>query len=239
LIESGRNGAALSAVIPCWNDHEALEARLTEIAKLRGVTEVIVADASPGGTETCAAKFAGVRFVPCEKPNRGAQLNAGAAVARGCVLLFHHADSLLTQAHIDSLAATLRDEKIVGGGFHRKFDDRHPHLRWLEPLVRRLSRYGGTVYGDQSLFVRRAAFEQMGGFAAIPLMEDIEFSRRLKRTGRTVVIDPPMESSKRRHARHGAWRTTIENGCLILLFRLGFPAGLLHRWYYRTKISQG
>jgi rSAM/selenodomain-associated transferase 2 len=239
LIGNGPSGAALSVIVPCWNDHEALAVRLAELSELRGVSEVIVADASRSGMEGCAARFPGVRFIPCEKPNRGAQLNAGAAVARGSVLLFHHADSLLTQAHIDSLAGAFRDEEIVGGGFHRKFDDRHPRLRWLEPVVRGLSRNGGTVYGDQSLFVRRATFQAMGGFAAIPLMEDIEFWRRLKRTGRTVVIDPPMESSTRRHAQHGPWSTTVENGCLILLFRLGVPAELLHRWYYRRKISRG
>jgi GT2 family glycosyltransferase len=96
-----------------------------------------------------------------------------------------------------------------------------------------LARRGGTLYGDQSIFVRKEIFEQLGGFASIPLMEDVEFSRRLRRTGKIVVLDPPIATSPRHHERRGAIRTSIRNGVMIVLYRLGISPQRLHAWYYR------
>ena len=107
---------------------------------------------------------------------------------------------------------------------------RHPRLMWLESVARFLARHGGTLYGDQSIFVRREVFERLGGFAKIPLMEDVEFSKRLRGAGKIAVLDPPVASSGRRHLRKGAWRTTIQNGLFILLYHLGVSPHRLHRW---------
>lgn len=160
-------------------------------------------------------------------------MNAGAAKAAGDVLLFQHADTELTAAHVNAIGMALQDPAVRGGAFYRKFDDRHPRLMWLESFARFLSRNGGTLFGDQSVFVRRETFLHLGGFAEIPLMEDVEFSRRLRAAGRVVVLDPPVRTSARRHANEGAWRKTIQNGLFLLLFNLGVPAERLHRWYYR------
>ena len=160
-------------------------------------------------------------------------MNAGARATTGTMLLFQHADTELTQAHVDALHATIRDPDVIGGAFHRKFDQRHARLRWLEAVARRMNERGSTLYGDQSIFVRRATFGQLGGYAEIPLMEDLEFSKRLRRAGRTVVLDPPIASSARHHERRGALRTSIRNGLMIALFRLGMSPQRLHTWYYR------
>lgn len=225
----------ISVIIPCWNDAAALREVLASIASLRGLAEVIVADASDTAECRDLAVAAGVQAVRCEVPNRGKQMNAGAAAATGDVLLFHHADSVLTQAHVDSLASALRANGVVGGAFHRKFDARHPAFRWLEPIARRMSERGGTLFGDQSIFVRRAHFQKLGGFADMPLMEDVEFSKRLRRSGRVVVLDPPIESSARRHQRYGSFKISILNGAMLLAYRLGVSPHILHRWYYRWK----
>jgi uncharacterized protein len=111
-------------------------------------------------------------------------------------------------------------------------------LMWLESVARFLTRHGGTLYGDQSIFVRRDVFQQLGGFARIPLMEDVEFSRRLRAAGKIAVLDPPVESSARRHLRKGAWRTSIQNGLFIVLYKLGVSPHRLHRWYYGQAADQ-
>ena len=228
----------LSVIIPCWEDATALATALAAFAALpdSATREIIVADASAAPTCRELARTHGVVVVGCPAPNRGAQMNAGAAQARGSLLLFHHADTQFTPAHLESLRGVLDDPAVLGGAFHRKFDARHPRLRWLEKLNRTLgAKLGGTIYGDQSFFVRREHFTRLGGFKDYPLMEDMEFSRRLRRAGGVRLLDPPIASSARRSARRGAWRTSIQNGAFILFFKLGVSPVTLHRWYYQGK----
>lgn len=236
--EDGR-GASISIVIPCWNDGAALRALFTRLKPVRGIAEVIVADASSNDDARRVASDAGAQVAICPRPNRGAQMNAGARLATADAVLFHHADTDLAQAHVDSLAAALADRDTIGGAFHRKFDDRHRGFTWIEPIARAWNARGGTLYGDQSIFVRRDAFTRLGGFAEIPLMEDVEFSHRLRRAGRTVLLDPPIATSPRHHQRRGAWRTTARNAALLLLYRCGVCPHRLHRWYYRGIAPSG
>lgn len=224
---------SLSVIIPCWNDAGALTQTLTHMSELRGIFEIIVADASESDDCVQIAEDLGAKFVRNRAPNRGRQMNAGARIAASEILLFHHADSELTQPHVDALRAAMAKPFFVGGAFHRKFDARHRLLTPFEPVGRFLSRIGGTLYGDQSIFVRHQTFRQLGGFADLPLMEDIEFSKRLRRSGRVVVLDPPMLSSGRRHAKNGAWRSSLQNAALILMYKCGASPERLHQIYYK------
>lgn len=226
----------LSVIVPAWDDQENLARLLPALVRLNALHEVIVVDASddPRATEGLA-RANGAIYLRAPEPNRGAQMNLGASKATGDAVIFHHADAILREEHLASIAAALRDSSIVGGAFYRKFDRRHPRLLWLERFARLLTRRGGTLFGDQSVFVRRKTFESLGGFAPIPLMEDMEFSRRLRAAGPIAVLDPPMESSSRRHLRRGAWRTSIQNGLFILLYYCGCSPHRLHRWYYRQR----
>ena len=223
----------LSVIIPCWNDPHALRGILGSLRELEGVCETIVADAS--NDDTCAdlTLAHGAKLVRCNRPSRGLQMNAGAQAASGRMLLFQHADTELTQSLVDSVRGASEDDRVVGGAFHRKFDDRHANLRWLESVARVWARIGGSFYGDQSIFVRRSVFEALDGFAEIPLMEDLDMCRRLRKRGRTVLLDPPIASSPRHAKRYGSWRTSIRNASLISLFHLGVSPEVLHRWYYR------
>ena len=162
-------------------------------------------------------------------------MNLGAATATGELLLFHHADSRLTEAHVSALTAALDDSSIVGGAFHRFFDKRHPAFLWLSHFERWRNQHFGSLFGDQSLFVRRDHFRALNGYKDYPLMEDMEFSQRLRKSGRIILLDPAMESSARRHNLHGAWRTTFFNALFIFLYHLGVSPHTLHRWYYSTK----
>lgn len=227
----------ISVVIPSWRDSENLASLLPVLSRLDRIAEIIVVDAPGGGESERIVLSCGAIFIPSPAPNRGEQMNLGAEAASGEVIIFQHSDTGLENAHLAAIEAALSDPQIIGGAFFRKFDGRHPRLMWLESVARFLTRRGGTLYGDQSIFVRRDAFWALHGFAKIPLMEDVEFSRRLRAAGKVAVLDPPVQSSARRHLRRGAWRTSIQNGLFIILYNLGVSPHRLHRWYYRAAES--
>jgi rSAM/selenodomain-associated transferase 2 len=237
VSDSARASLRLSVIVPTWNDHANLARILPELVRLNALHEVIVADASPHPAVADAARTTGVIYLRAPQPNRGAQMNLAAENATGDVLIFHHADSILTAAHVTAVRQALQDPKIIGGAFYRKFDGRHPCLVWFETAGRFLTRHGGSFFGDQSVFVRRETFRALGGFAPIPLMEDMEFSRRLRRAGQVAVLDPPLQSSNRRHLGRGPWRTSLQNGLFIVLYKCGLSPARLHRWYYREGRS--
>lgn len=239
---SGRAGGPdtrlrISVVVPSWRDPENLAALLPILSGLDRVAEIIVVEASGGSESERIVLGCGGNFIATSVPNRGEQMNRGAEAATGDVIIFQHSDTDLEDAHLAAIEAALSDPEIIGGAFFRKFDRRHPRLMWLESLARFLTRHGGTLYGDQSIFVRRDVFMALHGFAKIPLMEDVEFSRRLRAAGKIAVLDPPVRSSARRHLRKGAWRTSIQNGLFIVLYHLGVSPHRLHRWYYRSAES--
>ena len=224
----------ISIIVPCWRgdavSHEAA-ARWLDGGL---VSEVLIASVGGEPGVPAAPTPAGMRIIRCSRPGRGIQMNEAARLARGETLLFHHADTELTDEHLRSLASSMRDPKLGGGAFRRRFDERHPHLRWLEPWEARRCRLFGPVFGDQSIFVRRTVFEALGGFAEVPLMEDVEFSCRLRRySGRLAVLSPAIGSSARKHLQQGRWRTTLFNTLLLLFYLLGVTPQRLHGWYYR------
>jgi rSAM/selenodomain-associated transferase 2 len=221
----------ISFIIPAWRDSENLSSLLPQLDALPGV-EIIVVEALEGRAPSRPYETDSIRYLSVSHPNRGEQMNHGASIARCDVLVFQHADTEFTREHFHAIETTMRDLSVVGGAFHRKFDERHPGLLWLEKIARWRARRGGTLYGDQSIFVRRDVFQKLGGFAPIPLMEDVEFSPRLRRAGKVVLLDPPLRSSARLHQRQGAWKRTIQNGAILLLYKVGVPPHRLHRWYY-------
>ena len=200
------------------------------------VREVLIASAD------CAESGGGarddLRVIPCSRRGRGNQMNEGARVATGDILLFQHADTEITDAHFASLRRAMEDPALAGGAFRRGFDERHPHLRWLEPWEALRCRYWGPLFGDQSIFVRRTVFEALHGFADIPLMEDVEFSCRLRRLGRVAILDPAIRTSPRKHLQQGSWRTTIRNGFMLFMYVLGASPQRLHALYYQHLTKQ-
>jgi rSAM/selenodomain-associated transferase 2 len=237
-MEGRADRLRLSVVVPSWRDGRNLAALLPALSRLEGVSETIVVDAGGDPEAERIALSSGATFIGCPSPNRGEQMNLGAAAASGDAIIFQHSDTDLAEAHIAAIECALSDPAVIGGAFFRKFDGRHPRLMWLESVARFLTRHGGTLYGDQSIFVRRDVFTKLGGFAKIPLMEDVEFSRRLRAAGSVAVLDPPVQSSGRRHLRKGAWRTSIQNGLFIVLYNLGVSPHRLHRWYYGVTKSE-
>ena len=222
----------ISVIIPVWRDLSAVVACVAQVRKMEGVCEVIVSAASADRELAETMHTLGVSFVESDRPSRGRQMDRGAVAATGEWLLFHHVDTDLTSAHLQALVGLTTDAAVVGGAFYRRFDERHPALRWLEPVERWHNRTFGALFGDQSIFVRREVFARLGGFRGLPLMEDVDFSLRLRRAGEVALLDPPIASSPRRHLARGPWRTTFKNATLLALFNLGISPQRLHRWYY-------
>ena len=220
-----------SIIIPCWGDDQLLQNRATEWSEIPDVCEIIIVTAS---SETPLKSKNKIRILKADQPNRGLQMNVGAHGATGDFLVFHHADSDLSSAHIQAIQ-NITNATIVGGAFHRAFDERHAAFSWISHFERWRNQHFGSLFGDQSIFVRADHFKKLGGFKNYPLMEDMEFSRRLRQSGPIILLDPPMRSSARRHLQRGAWRTSLQNALFILLYHLGVSPATLHRWYYSIK----
>ncbi len=230
LSDAGK--VAISIIVPCWRGDAVPVSLAARWLKYRGVCEIVVAAA--GGDTPIHDGLPGLRTIRCTRHGRGNQMNEAARAATGNVLLFHHADTELSEAHLHSLQTTMAADSTLGGGaFRRQFDERHPHLRWLEPWEALRCRRFGPLFGDQSIFVRRTVFESLGGFADIPLMEDVDFSCRMRRRERIVLLAPAIRSSARKHIQQGRWRTTMTNVLFLLLYVCGVSPSRLHTWYYR------
>ena len=232
------DGPLVALIIPVWGDDALVVDLINRLEIDNATVEWIVAAVQPSQSLRDLERVGRIRLVVCEKPSRGAQMNVGAKMTRAALLCFHHADSELRSEHVTSLMNAARAQEVFGGAFHRKFDDRRVWMRWWEGLLRRLSKVAGPLFGDQSLFVKSATFRQLGGFADIPIMEDIDFSRRLRRLGAITLLDPPLWSSPRRFRRLGNTRTLFLNTALIVLFYLGMSPQRLHRWYYARRYDE-
>lgn len=222
----------LSVIVPTLNEAAALPSALEalrERAVLGAPYEVIVADSgSEDGTAALAARL-GARVVAAragpsgDAPprGRGATLNAGARVAGGEVLLFLDADTLLPEGWDREIAAALARPGAVGGAFELAFDGPELRLRLVELVDRvryRISRY---YYGDQAVFARAEAFRRAGGFPEQPLLESADLCKRLKRTGRLVLVHRAVLTSPRRFREGGILRVFAHDIRLWLLHRLG------------------
>jgi rSAM/selenodomain-associated transferase 2 len=221
----------LSIILPVLNEAPTLRARLEALRAQTDNAEIIVVD---GGSEDAsfAAAIGCADQVLCAQRGRGAQLDAGARAASGELLLFLHAD---TRLPVDAVATILN--ALAQGAHWGRFDVRIEGRSWLLPVVARLmngrSRLTGIATGDQAMFMTRNAYEQAGGFAPLPLMEDIDLSARLKRLGRPACLRARVVTSGRRWDENGALRTIILMWRLRLLFWLGIPAQELVRLYGR------
>lgn len=191
---------AISAVIPVLNEAARLPGVLRALAAIPEIVERIVVDAASADGSADLARAAGVTVLPARRRQRAAQLNQGAAAACGQVLLFVHADTLLAPGAGAAIAASLRDPRVVGGSFRRRFEPESALLACSSRLGDLRTRFWGASFGDQAQFVRRGVFVRLGGFRDCRCAEDLDLARRLRRQGRLAVLGPPVRSSPRRFA---------------------------------------
>ena len=192
---------------------------------------ILVDGGSDDATMQVAARFSGVRLLTSPR-GRARQMNAGARAARGDILLFLHADTWLPEEALGAVSAAFEDARVVGGRFDVRFDSPRPVLRMISFFMNLRSRASGISTGDQAIFVRREVFETMGGYLDMPLMEDIELTRRLKRQGRLAALPSRVTTSARKWEREGALRTMALMWALRFLYMVGVSPARLHRWYY-------
>jgi rSAM/selenodomain-associated transferase 2 len=228
----------ISVIIPTLNESSTIARTLTRTVAL-GFDEIIVSD---GGStdptlqmvQACCARVTAVQLVTAPT-GRARQLNEGVKASRSDILLFLHADTELPPTAKSAIESALKNPHYVGGRFDVCFD--RPS-RWgtiISWFMNRRSRLTGISTGDQAIFVRRQVFEQMGGFPDIPLMEDIEFSRRLKRQGLTAALTDCVTTSFRRWGKNGPLRTILLMWMLRFLYWLGISPSRLNQWYRAVR----
>lgn len=208
----------ISIVIPTLNEAEQLPKTLgsAQAGKANVDFETVVVDGGSIDATVDVALGLGARVEHAPAAGRALQMNLGAAVARGKILLFLHADTWLNQGSLESIRVALQAPEVVGGAFERSFNLSSAFLRWTCRLAAWRSRWLGWFLGDQGIFVRRSVFEALGGFPDWPRFEDLEFSRRLARRGRVVTLRPPVVSSGRRFQAMGPVRRTLVDAWLTL-----------------------
>jgi len=232
LLDTPSALGGLSIVVPALDEAANLARLLPHLSARCPGAEVIVVDGgSRDASAEVVARHPAARFV--ESPRgRARQMNAGARVARGDVLLFLHADSLLPEDAEGAIRRALEAAGVVGGRFDVRFSSSRWPFRMIAALMNRRSRLTRISTGDQGIFVRRTAFDALGGYPDIPLMEDIEFSARLKRLGAIACLASRITTSSRKWEREGILRTILLMWTLRLLYSCGVDPGRLHRWYY-------
>jgi len=214
----------VSVVMPVLDEAARIVPQLVALSAVQGLHEVIVVDGgSRDRTLERARRFGGVRVL--EAPGgRALQMNAGARIATGEALLFLHADVRLPRDAVQWVRHTLADPSVVAGAFRTRTVT-EGRRTWLAPFLHLAdlrSRYTSLPYGDQAIFVRAATFRRVGGFPEQPLLEDLEFSRRLRRVGRIRTVPATVRVSGRRFLARPLYYALLMN-LVPVLYRLRIP----------------
>ena len=228
----------ISVIVPVMNEAERIGKLIESLQGLSGDKEIIISDG--GSTDSTREKlraFDDVKTVYAPS-GRGTQMNAGAARAEGNILWFVHADSVLSPSSLEDIDSAINDGAI--GGFFRLYfyDADDWFMRFIAQTSHTRAKRFGLIFGDQGLFLRRDVFDGLGGFANIPLMEDWEISRRLRkfhRRGMIRALDTVIGTSARRYTENGRFNTWLKMNTVKALYILGVPAETLRRIYDGKK----
>ncbi|MBI1849164.1 MAG: TIGR04283 family arsenosugar biosynthesis glycosyltransferase [Planctomycetes bacterium] len=224
----------ISIVLPVVDEESILDENLGRLARQAGGShEIVCVDGgSRDRSPAIASRFARVVASP---RRRSIQMNTGAAIVRGDTLLFLHADSRLEDGALEAIERCLTASDFVGGSLSLRIDADGSIYRVIEAGANFRSRFLRVPYGDQGIFCTRDVFERIGGFRAdLALMEDIDFSRRLARTGSVAVLPQRVWTSARRWQREGVARTIVRNLAYGVAYAVGIPPNRLAGAYYRN-----
>lgn len=223
----------VSIIIPTLNETIALEKTLVEILRLKP-HEIIICDGGSVDDTVAIAKKHNCRMVT-SAPGRALQMNAAARMAGGAILVFLHADSFIKTQGYNNMINIMQKQDIVGGAFSLGIDSDIMPLKIIARLATWRSKYLHLVYGDQAIFVRTSTFNEIGGFSLLPICEDLDFFRKLRKAGNTLILDEKTLTSPRRWASEGFIFTTLRNIAIAGLFLLGFSPKVLSRWYASVR----
>ena len=219
---------SVSVILPTLNEADRVAGAVASLRRI-GACEVVVADGGSG--DDTLARAAGADLVLRAPLGRAAQMNHGAAHARGDILVFLHADCVLEAGAFDAARRTLARPGVAAGCFRMTVTAGGPAYRMIDAAATLRVRLTGIAYGDQGLFVRRDVFDRVGGFPALSFMEDVFMSRALRRLGRIAVTPARVHVSDRRWSKVGVVRQTLRNWTLTALAVAGVPPDRLARHY--------
>jgi rSAM/selenodomain-associated transferase 2 len=219
----------VSIIIPALNEAQTIRHNVERAVALHPA-EVVVVDGASSDDTASIARAAGAR-VSSSPRGRALQQNAGARLAVGDILLFLHADTWLAEGALSQVYQAMENPAVQHGAFRQQIDDPAVVYRWLERGNAARVRWRNVPYGDQGIFIRRELFERLGGFPAVPLMEDWLLMRQMRRVARPVLLPGPLHVSARRWQQHGVVRQTLRNWSLITAARLGVSPARLASYY--------
>ena len=223
----------LSIIIPALNEEENITACLASTRNGPNVERIVVDGGSRDQTSEIA-RFCGAKVLR-GPTGRARQMNSGAKSATGDLLLFLHADTRLPAGFADTVRYTLTLPGIAAGAFEFHLDATSPGLRFIERAANWRSRLLQLPYGDQAIFVRSALFRELGGYQDLPIMEDFEFIRRLKKKGRIFTAPYAAITSARRWEKLGTWKATLMNYVIVIAYYLGISPARIHRYARRGR----
>lgn len=225
----------ISIIIPVLNESAGINNTLEHLSGLIAVNglpaEIIVVDGDQEGKTIAAIKDDKVITV-VGKLGRGRQMNRGAALSKGEILLFLHADTLLPDDGLTLIAGACADLPFTAGAFDLAIDSERPIFRLIEKTASLRSRMTRIPYGDQAFFFDAGYFRALGGFAEIPFLEDVEIMRRIKKRGEKIVfLNRSVHTSARRWEKDGAIKRTLRNRLLVFLYCAGMAPQRLAKLY--------
>ena len=224
----------LSIIIPTLNEAQFIHRILNSLHEAGFDGEIILADGgSTDETISIARQCCSVRVLHCSKANRGAQMNAGAQLAQSSYLFFLHADSIFPVEGLDVLSRYIEQRNLVAGSFYLKFDN--PSLGYkILSLLSRLN-LGISSYGDQGLVIQRDIYAQLEGFRQMPLLEDVDIIRRIKKDYSFQKLPIGLTTSARRFERQGLLRQLLINAGIMLAYYVGVSPEKLARFYQACR----
>ncbi len=223
----------ISVIIPTLNESHVIRNTFESIQNISGI-EILVVDGGSVDDTVHIAQTYNVQIFH-SPPGRACQMNKGASVANGQILVFLHADTLLPKGFEQHIRSLVSRPKFVAGAFQLRIDSASYSLRIIEKVANWRSRHLQMPYGDQAIFIEKKRFLDMGGFPNLPIMEDFEFIRQLRSQGQIVIAPVAVITSERRWKRLGILRTTLINQIMILAFHIGIDPLRLALWYRKHE----
>jgi len=228
-----RSNATIAVIIPLFNEQQVLPALISRMSGI-DADEVMIVDGGSSDGSLALLKESGIDWISAEA-GRARQMNAGAALCLSDILLFVHADTLIDSSHLQSIRKMMENDVFVGGRFDVALSGNHPAFRMIAWFINARSRLTGISTGDQCQFVRRSLFEKLDGFPELPLMEDVAFSKLLKREGKIACLKQKVITSSRRWQQNGILKTVLLMWEIRLLYWLGRPAEKLAQIYRAAR----
>ncbi|NKB89874.1 MAG: glycosyltransferase [Acidobacteria bacterium] len=225
----------VNVVVPVHNESSALPLLLDRLRDMHAAaaTDVVIVDGMSTDGTASALRSSGLPYAAAPR-GRASQMNAGAALGDGEIILFLHADTELPAGALKSIRAAI-DDGASGGFFRLRLNSVRPLLGLIGRMITIRSRLTGIATGDQAMFVRRDVFDHLGGFPPLPLFEDVQFSAQLRRTGRVARLNDTVVTSARRWEQCGPVRTILKMWLLRAAHALGMSPLTLARFYEASR----